>query len=70
MLAVLSHALPHRTPTAAEAEPGFLALISRIVQAVHAERLRRRDAQIGGFIQAHGGRVTDDIERQIGQYFC
>jgi hypothetical protein len=70
MLAVLSHALPLRTPTAAESEAGFFALVSRIVHAVHAERMRRRDAQIGAFIEARGGRITDDLERQIGSYFC
>ncbi|MGY2051156.1 hypothetical protein [Methylobacterium sp. JK268] len=70
MLAVLSHALPSRIPTESEAESGFFSLVTRIVHAVHAERLRRRDEAIGSFIEARGGRVTDDLERQIGQFFC
>ncbi|ACL56637.1 hypothetical protein [Methylobacterium nodulans] len=70
MLAVLSHTLFSTTPAATESEPGFLSLVSRIVQAVHAERMRRRDEQIGAFIEAHGARITDDLERQIGSFFC
>ncbi|MFE1599091.1 hypothetical protein [Methylobacterium sp. ID0610] len=70
MLAVLSHTLSASTPSVSESEPGFFALVSRIVQAVHAERMRRRDEQIGVFIEARGGRITDDLERKIGSFFC
>jgi hypothetical protein len=70
MLAVLSHSLSSLSSAPSRDEPGFLALVGRIAQAVHAERQRRRDAQIAAFIEARGGRITDDLERQIGNYFC
>ncbi|WP_298951356.1 hypothetical protein [uncultured Methylobacterium sp.] len=70
MLAVLSHTAPTPAVERSDVEPGFLTLVSRIVHAVHAERQRRRDAHIAEFVAKRGGRITDDLERQIGQYFC
>ena len=70
MLAVITHSLIAPAEERSDMEPGFLTLISRIVHAVHDANLRRQERQIGEFVETRGGRITDDLERQIGQYFC
>ncbi|GJD52931.1 hypothetical protein OPKNFCMD_5699 [Methylobacterium crusticola] len=70
MLAVLSHSVPAPAEERSDMEPGILTLVSRIVHAVHAAQRRRDERRIGDFVESRGGRITDDLERQIGQYFC
>jgi hypothetical protein len=48
------------------ASPGILA---RIFAAIDRSRQRRAEQEAGRFIANHGGRLTDDIERQIGEQF-
>ena len=43
----------------------FAALAERLTRA----RQRRVDSEIGRFLQAHGGQLTDDLERQISRRF-
>ena len=33
------------------------------------KRQERIDAEVGRFIEAHGGQITDDLERQISRRF-
>jgi hypothetical protein len=51
---------------AAAAKPGFLA---RLTAAAAASRQRRAERVIAGFIQRRGGRMTDELEREIGNRF-
>jgi hypothetical protein len=37
----------------------------RLFHAVIDARLRQQDRRMAQFIQRHGGRLTDDIERQL-----
>ena len=70
MLAVITHSLLTPIEERSAMEPGILTLVSRIVRSVHAANLRRQEQRIGEFVETRGGRITDDLERQIGQYFC
>ncbi|AWB22857.1 hypothetical protein DA075_19715 [Methylobacterium currus] len=70
MLAVITHSLITPAEERSDMEPGILTLVSRIVHAVHAANQRRQEQRIGEFVETRGGRITDDLERQIGQYFC
>ncbi len=58
-------ALPGRTD-AGHPRPG---LLSRLMAALTASRRARAEAEIGRFIEAHGGRITDDLEREISRRF-
>jgi hypothetical protein len=39
--------------------------LSSLIDAFGAWRQRRLEAEIGEFIERRGGRITDDLERQI-----
>ena len=41
----------------------------RIFAAFERSRQRRLEQEAGRFIAKHGGRVTDDLERQLNGYF-
>jgi hypothetical protein len=58
-------ALPGR-PVADHPRPGIL---SRLLAAIIASRRARAEAEVGRFIEAHGGRMTDDLEREISRRF-
>jgi hypothetical protein len=54
------------TPTNAAAQPGLMQrVISWYVTKANAER----DAEIGAFIDERGGRLTDEVEREISRRF-
>ena len=45
------------------------SLMARALTAIRLVGIRRRDAEIGDFIQSNGGRLTDNLEREIGRRF-
>ena len=71
MLAVITHSLISPTiDERSDMAPGILTLVSRMVHAIHAANQRRLERQIGEYVEVNGGRITDDLERRIGQFFC
>ena len=40
-----------------------------IAERLFLSRQRRADAEVGRFIEEHGGQLTDDLERQISRRF-
>ena len=44
-------------------------IFRRIYAAMERSRQRRLEREAGRFIAEHGGRVTDDLERQLDGYF-
>jgi hypothetical protein len=44
-------------------------IFKRIVAAVERSRQRRIEQEAGRFIAKHGGRITDDVERQLNGHF-
>jgi hypothetical protein len=70
-MAFAAHAFPGSAaalpgPAESHPRPGIL---SRLMAAIVASRRARAEAEIGRFIEAHGGRVTDDLEREISRRF-
>jgi hypothetical protein len=63
---------PVRAPRNApvRARRGILhRLLGRISAAIARSHERRAEQDAGRFIAEHGGRLTDDIERQLGEHF-
>jgi hypothetical protein len=48
---------------------GIAGIINSIAERFASMRQRRVDAEIGEFIEQHGGQLTDDLERQISRRF-
>ncbi|HEX8168711.1 MAG TPA: hypothetical protein VF601_23365 [Beijerinckiaceae bacterium] len=44
-------------------------LLVRLLHAVVASRRARAEAEVARFIEERGGRVTDDLEREISRRF-
>ncbi len=44
-------------------------IFQRIFAAIERSRQRRIEREAGRFIAKHGGRITDDVERQMNGYF-
>ena len=44
-------------------------LFTRMFNAIHASQTRRAERDIARFIEASGGRMTDDLERKIERHF-
>jgi hypothetical protein len=42
-------------------------ILRRIVSAIWEARRRRAEREIAGFIARRGGRITDEVEREIGR---
>ena len=57
--------LPASTNASAPRE----GIFQRIFAAFERSRQRRLENEAGRFIAKHGGRVTDDLERQLNGYF-
>jgi hypothetical protein len=57
-----------RGPSRAPAHPRE-SIFRRIFAALERSRQRRLEREAGRFIAEHGGRVTDDLERQLDGYF-
>ena len=45
------------------------SLLKRMANALAQSRRRKAEAAIGRFIQANGGTLTDNLEREIGRRF-
>jgi len=58
--------LPISVKAAARAHEG---LVRRISAAIERWQQRRIEQDAGRFIVEHGGRLTDDIERQLTEHF-
>jgi len=43
-------------------------IIRRILAAMERSHQRRVDQEAERFIAKHGGRITDDLERQLGEH--
>lgn len=68
MPAVITLDTVHARPFAQSAEPRSPAsLFAHLVAAVRAWRQEALEHEIGTFIESRGGRITDDLERQISQ---
>jgi hypothetical protein len=61
-VACAGHALPRRD--AASAKPGILR---RIFDAIGESRQRQTEREVARFIARRGGRITDEVEREIGR---
>ena len=60
------------TTGAVAAQPraaGIKGLFGAIAARVSSSRQRRMDSEVGQFLEAHGGHLTDDLERQISRKF-
>jgi len=44
-------------------------IVRRIFAAMARSQQRRMEQEVARFLAAHGGRFTDDIERQLGERF-
>ena len=64
-IAIHRNLAPVRPETAAKAEkPG---LLRRLADAVMRARQKQVDSELAQYVQRSGGRLTDDIERQMMQ---
>ncbi len=48
---------------------GLTGLFKSLATRLATARQHRLDAEIGHFIEVHGGELTDDLERQISRRF-
>ncbi len=63
-------ARPVPASTPARAHRSFLRrILRRIVAAMERSHQRRVDQEAARFIAKHGGRLTDDLERQLTEHF-
>ena len=70
MLAVLTHKLALDTnDRSADSEAGIFTLFTTVARALRKRRQLALEHQIGTFVENRGGRITDDIERQIAHRF-
>ena len=70
MLAVLTHKLTLGAHDhSADSEAGIFAFVVTVVRTLRERHQRALERQIGTFVENRGGRITDDIERQIARRF-
>jgi hypothetical protein len=72
MLAALTYSGLSTGPTEAEPiefDPGLISLLRRLALFVRERLSDAADADAAALISASGGRLTDQIERQIGSRF-
>jgi hypothetical protein len=48
---------------------GISGLFTALFDRMTLSRQRRVDSEVGAFLEAHGGHLTDDLERQISRKF-
>ena len=51
------------------ASTGIVGLYKAVIGHFVLVRQRRVDAEVGKFLESHGGHLTDDLERQISRRF-
>lgn len=70
MLAVLTHKLiPYAHDRSADSEAGIFAFVATVARSLRQRRQRALEREIGTFVENRGGRITDDMERQIARHF-
>ena len=47
----------------------FGRIVAAMERSLERSRQRRIEQEAGRFIASHGGRVTDDVERQLSEHF-
>ena len=52
---------------AADAKPAGKAFWTRLVRAIVNSQQRRAEREIAAYLKSHGGLLTDDMEREIGE---
>ena len=57
---------PEASTTASTGVSGFFKSITEKFATMRQQRV---DAEVGQFIESHGGQLTDDLERQISRRF-
>lgn len=67
-VAIHADALSKRDPA-----PGLFdrasAIFARIYKGIHDAQMRRAEREVARFIEARGGRMTDELERKIERHF-
>jgi hypothetical protein len=53
----------------AEATAEKRGFFERAFKAIHVAQTKRAEREIARFIEARGGRMTDDLERKIEHHF-
>ena len=48
---------------------GIVSILKALATRANKARARRVDSEVGAFLEAHGGQLTDDLERQISRRF-
>jgi hypothetical protein len=48
-------------------DPGFITLVASLIRFVRERRASAAEAHAASMIEAAGGRLTDSVERRIGQ---
>src|SRR5690349_10670103 len=61
-----TYAAPHGLTARSQRKPG---LLSRIRDALLESRMQAAEREIGSYLQTHGGRITDEAEREIERRF-
>lgn len=56
-------------PAASATSPASRSWLARLAQAFVDARMRQAEREIARFIEHHGGRMTDGLERQIEREF-
>lgn len=44
-------------------------LLSRLLRSFQDARMRQAEAEVARLIESRGGRITDQVERQISKHF-
>jgi hypothetical protein len=52
-------------PASTEAKPARKPFWRSVYEAMMAQRERRAEREIAAYIERHGGRLTDDMEREM-----
>jgi hypothetical protein len=58
---------PYQTSTGSNAVTNKVGVLRRIFDAIFESRQKQADRDIARFLARSGGRLTDDIEREIAQ---
>lgn len=68
--AQLNNFILSRTAAATtEARPQRRGFMAKLLHLVQESQMRRAEREVARFIEARGGRLTDDLERQIERHF-
>jgi hypothetical protein len=67
--AVARPAVARRRVESPAAPPATRGLFARLVDAIAAANQRRAEREITRFLANHGGKLTDEVEREIERRF-